>query len=139
MIRYRDPLPHSSRLSASDRANITPRPSSQMAAVVLQRTATPDSMELELDEATERNTFGGEDVDLLADPASWRPFPRNSQLLVKDGQTLGFRTRSGVVFGPEKVEIKLDTSGQQWLFRFITHDYSAPMDLPSLRRTQHIR
>ena len=38
-------------------------------------------MELELDEASESNTFGGEDIDLLADRASWRPFPRNSQLL----------------------------------------------------------
>ena len=131
--------PHPSRPSKAIRRSTSPRPSHSTAAVAFHPSATPDSVELELDETNERYTFDGEEVDLLADPASWRPFPRSSQLLVKDGQTLGFRTRSGAVFGPEKVEIRPDVSGQQWLFRFITHDYSTPVDLPSTRRTQQIR
>ena len=94
----------------------------------------PDETEADADDAS-----GVGEVDLLADPASWRPFPINSQLLRKDGRTIGFRTKSGIVFGPERIEIRPDASGQQWLFRFITHDYSVPMDLPTSRRSRATR
>ena len=84
-------------------------------------------------------TLGSEDIDLLADPALWCPFPVSSQILRNEGKTIGFRTKSGVMFGPEKIEIKPDVSGQQWLFRFITHDYSVPLDMPSSRRSRSSR
>ena len=72
----------------------------------------PESEETPLIENTEMEDLGGEDIDLLADPALWCPFPPSSQILRKEGKTIGFRSRSGIMFGLEKIEIKPDASGQ---------------------------
>ena len=68
----------------------------------------PDSDDLVLMEDIEEEALGVEDVDLLADPACWRPSPSSSQILHKEGKTIGFRTKSGVAFGPDRIEIRPD-------------------------------
>ena len=88
----------------------------------------PDSADPATMEATEGEALGSKDIDLLADPACWHPFPSSCQIFRKEGRTIGFRTRSDVMFGPNKIEIRPDASGQQWVFRFITHDYSVPVE-----------
>ena len=90
-------------------------------------------------EDIEEEALGVEEVDLLAVPACWHPFPSSSQILHKEGKTIGFRTKSGVAFGPDRIEIRPDSSGQQWVFRFITHDYSVPVEASVSRRTKSIR
>ena len=85
----------------------------------------PDDDEMEC-----TNAMGDEEVDLLADPSAWRPFPINSILLCSEGKTIGFRTRSGVVYGPEKIEVMPDIAGHRWMFCFITRVFSS-LGLPS--------
>ena len=75
----------------------------------------------------------------MADSSIWRPFPVNSQFLCKEGKTIGFRTRSGVVFGPEKIEVMPDVAAHRWMYRFIVHEYSVPLDFPASRKVQHNR
>ena len=60
------------------------------------------------DESERGYAMGDDEIDILVDPSLWHPFPHNSIFLTRDEKTTGFRTRSGVVYGPEKIEVPLD-------------------------------
>ena len=40
------------------------------------------------DESMQCNALGDEEVDIIADPSSWRPFPVNCQLLFRGRKTV---------------------------------------------------
>ena len=100
--------------------------------------ACTDSVNDPEDEETECINAMGEEVD-LGRPSFWRPFPNSSILLFHKGKTIGFRTRSGGVYGPEKIEVMPDIAGYRWMFRFITHEYSVPLDFQASCRVVHNR
>ena len=77
--------------------------------VALQHIDSPDFVEPGLERAANDENFGDLEINLLADPASWCPFPSQSQILRQNGKTIGFRTKSGIMFGPKRIEIMADT------------------------------
>ena len=92
---------NSSLTRSSDRpSNITIAQEIDPASYSLDQEDAPDPDDPAAMEADEDDAFGVGEVDLLADPASWHPFPVGSQVLRKEGRTIGFRTKSGIVFGP---------------------------------------
>ena len=132
------------------RPSSSTRPSDRTSDIMIAQEIVPSSLPLDQEDAPdledpaltdedEDDALGVGEVDLLADPACWRPFPLASQILRKDGKTIGFRTKSGISFGPERIEIRPDASGQQWVFRFITHDYSIPVETSVSRRARNLR
>ena len=133
-------LPVSSTTGSSNKpSHITIEQEYVPASYSLVQEDAPDPNDPAAMEIDEDDPSGTGEVDLLADPACWRPFPCGSQILRKDGKTIGFRTKSGLDFGPDRIEIRPDASGQQWVFRFITHDYSVPVDRLVTRRVQKSR
>ena len=82
-------------------------------------------------------TLGDEEVNIMADPSVWRPFLSNCQFLCREGKNIGFCTRSGVVFGPERIEVMPNIKGHLWMFHFIVHEYSVLLDFPASLRVQH--
>ena len=43
------------------------------------------------------------------------------------------------MFGPEKIEVMPNVEGHRWMYRFIVHEYSVPLDFPVSRKVQHNR
>ena len=90
-----------------------------------------------MDDYEEDYAIEDEEIDIMADPTIWRPFPSNANLLLSGSDVVGFRTVSGMKFGPERIEVRPDKSRRLWLFRFIGYEHSVEDDRPTTQRAIH--
>ena len=58
-------------------------------------------------------------------PSKWSPSLRSATGVIQGSGTIDFQTKREIAIVPKKVKITADSSGWSWLFRFITHGYSA--------------
>ena len=90
-----------------------------------------------LDDYEEDYAIEDEEIDIMADPTVWRPFPINANLLLSGTDVVGFRTVSGMKFGPERIEVRPDKFRRLWLYKFISYEHSVEDDRPTSQRAIH--
>ena len=114
----------SSSLLSPSRASVTVNINMTMATEFVNDLVSlhqPNLSELvdnhDADESMQCNALGDEEVDIIADPSSWRPFPVNCQLLFRGRKTVSV-LRVLLCLG-QRVSKLSEASGHFLIYRFI--------------------